>query len=108
MDLADEEDTLIRLARHLGIRTRREPFDPKLFAKTGQRGGLCSINRRLTIVLDSALTQVERVVLLSEALCAFDYEGFAVDEALEQRLSLARRRLAGKKLLRRPPLRRVV
>lgn len=108
MDLLEQERALLDLAARLGVRVRREPFDPKIFAHTGQRGGLCVIHGVPLVLLDDHLGPIDRVVLLCEALCGFDLELTSLPEPVRQRLVLARRRLGGRQRLRRPPLRRVV
>jgi hypothetical protein len=108
MDLAEQERALIDLARRLGVQVRREVFDPRVFAQAGQRGGLCVVQGQTVLLLDTALGMIDRVVLLCEALCAFDFEHATLAEPLRQRIELAQRRRRGRARLRRPPLRRVV
>jgi hypothetical protein len=107
MDLAEQERALLRLAAHLGVQVRREPFDPSFFAQAGQRGGLCLVRGRPVVFLDNTLALVDRVVLLCEALCTFDYNPSELEPPLLRRLDLARRRRRARGKLRRPPLRRV-
>lgn len=108
MDLAEQESALLGLAARLGVQVRREPFDPGFFAQAGQRGGLCLVRGSPVLLLDSSLALVDRVVLLCEALCAFDYQTADLAAPLRQRLAQARRRRRARGRLRRPTLRRVV
>jgi len=108
MDLAEQERALLDLARRLGVQVRRESFDPGIFTRAGERGGLCMVRGQPVVLLDASLDLVDRVVLLCEALCAFDFEPASLAPPLRLRLELARRRRRGRSRLRRPPLRRVV
>ncbi len=107
MELAEQEQALLHLAAALGVQVRRETFDRGVFAQAGQRGGLCLVRGKPVLLLDETLTPVERVVLLSEALCGFPYDPAALAPAVRQRLEQARRKRRGRGRLRRPPLRSV-
>lgn len=108
MDLAEQESALLKLAAGFGVQVRQEPFDKGIFAQAGQRGGICIVQGKPVLLLDTTLALVDRVVLLCEALCAFNYGALGLAPALRQRLDLARRRRRARSRLRRPPLRRVV
>lgn len=106
MELAAQETSLLDLARRLKVQVRREAFAPA--PPDRSRGGLCLLRGRPVVLIDPSLSLVERVVLLSEALCTFDYDPETLAEPVRCRLELARRRHRGRKLMRRPVLRRVV
>ncbi len=106
MELTAQETSLLELARRLNIEVRRQRF----IASTPERsaGGLCLLRGRPVVLLDPAMAPIERVGVLCEALCAFDIDLDWMAEPVRRRLEHARRRYRGRKLLRRPVLRRVV
>ena len=106
MELAAQETSLLELARRLDVQVRRESFASTPTERS--RGGLCVLRGCPVVLLDPTQSLVERVVLLCEALCAFDYDPDGLAEPVRRRLELARRRHRGRKLLRRPTLRRVI
>lgn len=108
MDLAEQERVLLQLAVSLGVQVRQESFDGGVFWQNEQRGGLCILQKQPILLLDTTLTQIERIVLLCEALCTFDYGSLEIAPQLRQRLDLARRKQRARKQARRPKLRRVV
>jgi len=56
------------VAARLGIEVRVEPLGDDL----GTRGGLCRIRGRPIILIDASLPIGERIVVLAQALSAFD------------------------------------
>lgn len=108
MDISAIEEALLELAHHAGVKVRRERFDPGVFGQAGQRGGLCVIGGQHVILVDSQLSPVERVGVLSDALAGLDLEFVAVAPAVRERLALSAYRRALRAKQQRPRLRRVI
>ena len=101
------ERALIAAAQQVGLTVRAEAFDEGIFGQIGRRGGLCQLEGRLTLLLDTKLDVPERVALLADALTGFDLSALALPEEVRDCIALASRRRAAA-FRARYPLRRVI
>ncbi len=83
------------IAARVGIAVRAEPFGSKLLRG---RGGLCWVHGRPLVVMDSALSTVDRIPLLAGALAHFELEGLAIAPRVRAILDAARDGHSGPRL----------
>ena len=74
------------LARRLGIEIRVEPVETR---EGGLRGGLCTIEGRRVLIVDSGASLTERVAVLADGLCREDLESHYLAPAVRERLNRA-------------------
>ena len=108
VDARSLEEALLEVARRAGVSIRKERFDPGVFGQTGQRGGLCMVGGQRVILIDTQLTAIERVYVLSDALSGIDTEPISMPPLVRERIEQCARRRAHAARSRRGHLRRVV
>ena len=89
----------------LGVQVYSTPFQVKSISA----GGLVKLNGRTLVVVDSRAPQVERLMVLADALCGLDCEPASLSADVQRLLSKARskrrwrrRRLVGRVTMPKP------
>lgn len=82
-DAAKMLDDLERISRALGITVRYEPLGDESDS-TPTASGLCRLNDRYLLLVDTRLSQVQRCRILAEALAQFEITNIYIAPALRQ------------------------
>jgi hypothetical protein len=83
-DAGEAVRELVNVAERAGISVRLEPLDPDLFERS--HGGICKIEGKRTILIDSTASIDEKIAVLLRALGSVELDAVYMRPLLRQQI----------------------